>query len=260
MARSLQERSGRQRQHAFLVEGLRLVEAAVAAATPQVILHTAAFAAAGRREHALLAVARGSGAQVREVADRVLASITDTVTPQGVVAVMPLPESAPAVDGATGGLTLVLDAVGDPGNAGTLLRSAAAAGVARVWAAKGTVDLFSPKVVRAGAGAHFHCPLATDLSWDTLRAHLPPDAPVLVADAAAHRPYWDVDWTQPTVLVLSSEAHGASDDARALATGAVAIPIQHVESLNVGVAGSILLFEARRQSELKRRSHGCSGR
>src|SRR5207248_7759466 len=89
MARSLQERSGRERQHAFLVEGLRLVEAAVAAATPQVVLHTAAFGAAGRREHAILTVARRSGVQVREVADRVLASVTATVTPQGGVAAMP---------------------------------------------------------------------------------------------------------------------------------------------------------------------------
>jgi TrmH family RNA methyltransferase len=125
------------------------------------------------------------------------------------------------------------------------------AGVRRVWAAKGTVDLFTPKVVRAGAGAHFGCAIAADLEWGTIRAHLPAGAQVLVAAADAPVRHWEVDWTRPSVLVLSSEAHGASRAARDLATGTVGIPIAHVESLNVGVAGSVMLFEALRQRTLK---------
>jgi TrmH family RNA methyltransferase len=269
LARSLQEASGRRRHRAFLVEGLRLVEAAAEAARPSLVLHGPGFGWTDERERALLRAVRGSGAQVREVSERVLEHVADTVTPQGIVAVMPLPASDIALaTPAEEGLILVLDGVGDPGNAGTLLRSAVGAGVDGVWCVKGTVDVFAPKVVRAGAGAHFHGVLATDLSWDTIRAHLPLGRPVLVADAAAEQRYWEVDWTRPSVLVLSSEAHGASEEARALATGTVSIPIAHVESLNVGVAGSVILFEAQRQrltknQELrteKRRSHGSSDR
>jgi TrmH family RNA methyltransferase len=246
-----------------------LVEAAAEAAAPSLVLHRPGFGWTDERERALLRSVRGSGAQVREVSERVLEHVADTVTPQGIVAVMPLPESDAALAGPAGeGLILVLDGVGDPGNAGTLLRSAVGAGVDRVWCVKGTVDVFSPKVVRAGTGAHFHYALATDLSWGTIRAHLPPGRAVLVADAAAEQRYWEVDWTQPSVLVLSSEAHGVSDEARTLATGAISIPITHIESLNVGVAGSVILFEAQRQrltmnqelSTEKRRSHGSSDR
>ena len=247
-ARSLQDASGRRRHHAFLVEGLRLVEAAVELASPSFVLHTSEFGRSDPRERAALRRARAAGAPVREVSERVLAHVAGTVTPQGIVAALPLPEPHAGLAAPDGGtLTVLLDGVSDPGNAGTLLRSAAGAGVTRVWCARGTVDVFSPKVVRAGAGAHFHCALATDLGWATIRAHLPAGAPVLVADAAAAQRYWEVDWTQPGVLILGSEAHGASGEARALATGAVSIPITYVESLNVGVAGSIILFEALRQ-------------
>jgi TrmH family RNA methyltransferase len=141
----------------------------------------------------------------------------------------------------------VLDAIGDPGNAGTLLRSAAAAGVTRVLATTGTVDCYAPKVVRAGAGAHFCLPLLADCSWELVRQTLPAPCQVLLADARAATAYWDVDWTRPSALIVSNEAHGASAAARALAAAAIAIPMRRTESLNVAVAGSIILFEALRQ-------------
>ncbi len=263
VARALLDGSGRRRHGAFLVEGLRLVEAAAGAtgaAEPRLVLHTPAFGAADAREGALLRRLYATGAMVRPVTERVLAHVTDTVTPQGIVAVMPLPgEGQPlaGVAGRAGGgteraLYVVLDQVSDPGNAGTLLRSAAAAGVAGVFSAPGTVDLYAPKVVRAGAGAHFQVGLAATAGWDAIRAALPAGAPVYLADARAERPYWEIDWRQPAALIVSSEAHGASEPARQLATGAICIPMQdRVESLNAGVAGSIILFEALRQRSTK---------
>jgi TrmH family RNA methyltransferase len=251
LARSLKDGHGRRRHGAFLVEGVRLVEEAAEAVTPQYVLHVPDFGTAAGRERALLDRLRTRGVDVRTAAPWVLAHATDTVTPQGVIAVVPQPKAEDALAAAGNELVVVLDAVGDPGNAGTLLRSAVGAGVRRIWAAKGTVDVFSPKVVRAGAGAHFRCAIAADLEWGTIRAHLPAGAQVLVADAGARRRYWEVDWTRPSVLVLSSEAHGASPEARELAIGTVGIPIAHVESLNVGVAGSVILFEALRQRTLK---------
>jgi TrmH family RNA methyltransferase len=259
LARALLEAQGRRRQGAFMVEGLRLVEAASDASAPQLVLHTPAFGRHDPRERRLLQRLRAAGAAVRLVTEQVLAYVTDTVTPQGIVAVVPLPGAAgsarPAAgrNGAalaptTGGqLALILDGVNDPGNAGTLLRSAAAAGVTQVIAPRGTVDLYAPKVVRAGAGAHFSVTLLPGLSWDDVRGLLPASGQVLLADAGAPTPYWEVDWTRAAALIVSNEAHGPSAAARALATGTVAIPIHHVESLNAGVAGSVILFEAVRQ-------------
>jgi TrmH family RNA methyltransferase len=263
LAHALLEPAGRRRHGAFLVEGLRLVEAASAASAPELVLHTQALGRHDARERAVLQRLRAAGATIRLVTDQVLAHVTDTVTPQGIAAVMPLPGGSRAAvraaerngvshvqqgSGAPVGLSLILDAVNDPGNAGTLLRSAAAAGVAQVLAPRGTVDLYSPKVVRAGAGAHFLLALRAGLTWEQVPDLLPRPCQVLLADAGAPTPYWEVDWVRPSALIVSNEARGASEAARALATGTVAIPMHRdVESLNAGVAGSIILFEAVRQ-------------
>ena len=121
--------------------------------------------------------------------------MTDTVTPQGIVAVMDF-RPAPTYTPANSPLHLILDEIGDPGNAGTLLRSAVAAGVSTVFSAPGTVDLFPPKVVRAGTGAHFTLDVARELGWETIGERLPAGAAIYLSDAGAGRPYWDVDWTQ----------------------------------------------------------------
>lgn len=268
LARSLLEASGRRRHGAFLVEGTRGVEAA-AAAPLRLALHAERYGRADGRERSLLRQLRGQGVPLRTLTDRVLAHVSDTVTPQGIVAVVGIDEGPRTKGGEDvrladvpspssvlrpspeAPLALVLDAVGDPGNAGTLLRSAAGAGVGLVVAMRGTVDLYSPKVVRAGAGAHFHVELATGVAWPDVAARLPRGAQVVLADAAAARPYWEADWTAPSVLIVSSEPHGASAAARDLADAAVSIPLREVESLNAGVAGSVILFEARRQRQLK---------
>jgi TrmH family RNA methyltransferase len=248
LARSLLQAAGRRRHRGFLVEGLRLVEAATAQARPRLVLHLPSFGQRDPRERSLLRRLRGAGVPVRPVTERVLAHVTATVTPQGIVAVMPLPEAAPAATApGANGLALILDGVSDPGNAGTLLRSAAGAGASLVLTSRDTVDVYSPKVVRAGAGAHFYVRLGADLDWSAIRQALPAGCAIWLADARAPRRYWEVDWTRDCAVIVSNEAHGPSQPARELATGSVSIPVQHVESLNAGVAGSILLFEARRQ-------------
>lgn len=261
-AHSLLEHAGRRRHGSFLVEGLRLVEDASTVARPLLVLHGTAFGRSDARERVLLRRLQAADVPTRAVADRVLGYVADTVTPQAIVAVMPLPgqdarpqrlpaaggpERAGAGDTPHGDLTLVLDQVGDPGNAGTLLRSAAGAGVSSVIAARGTVDLYAPKVVRAAAGAHFCLFLSTDQSWDAIADQLGEGYQVLLADARAATPYWAVDWTKPSALIVSHETHGASLASQALAAGTIAIPIRHVESLNVAIAGSVILFEALRQ-------------
>jgi TrmH family RNA methyltransferase len=174
----------------------------------------------------------------------VFSTLVETMTPQGIAAVMPLPRlplpAAPI-------LTLVLDRVRDPGNAGALLRSAEAAGVSQVLFAPNTIDPFNDKVVRAGMGAHFRQPLRANATWAEIEAQLGPTLQCYLADAQGSAPYDQIDWRKPAMLIISGETAGASPEARRLAQP-IAIPMHgRVESLNAAIAGAVILFEAARQ-------------
>jgi TrmH family RNA methyltransferase len=146
---------------------------------------------------------------------------------------------------------LVVDNMRTPGNLGTILRTAAAAGTDQVLLSPGTVDLYNPKVVRGGAGAHFRIPIR-QCTWQEISEQLK-DVDVWLAAAHSEQSYTQVDWTPPLGLVIGNEAHGATSQALALSTGQVSIPMAHaVESLNAAMAAGILLFEIARQ----RRAHG----
>jgi len=176
-----------------------------------------------------------------EVTPEVMAATADTVTPQGVLAVVPIPElPLPAH-----GLLIVLDGLRDPGNVGTILRTGWAAGVAGVLALTGTADLYAPKVVRSAMGAHFHVPLRNGLDLPEL-ASLLAGGQVLLADEQG-LPYWQADWKQARALIIGGEARG-SELAAPLARERVTVPMEAgVESLNAAIAAAVLMFEARRQ-------------
>ena len=238
------DRKDRRRERLFVIEGVRLVaDALVGGALLDLALYAPVQLEVTQAGQALLdqletlAVAHPASAQV-------VAAASDTVHPQGVVAVARWPQIEPGVPG----IMLVLDAIQDPGNMGALLRSAEAVGVAEVLGTIGTVDVYSPKVVRAAMGAHMHLALTQDLSWDAIAERLALVDQVYAADAAAKMPYFAADWRQPSALIIGNEAHGLSEDARALARCPVGIPMPgRAESLNAAVAGSVILFEALRQ-------------
>jgi TrmH family RNA methyltransferase len=242
--RSLQRRRFRYEEKSFLAEGLRTVEEAIQAGLrPAFLLHTPALAELPRA-HLLLSQAEIEGIPVRAVSEPVMAAMSDTVTPAGILAVLPMSESALPQP-----LTwaLVLDRVRDPGNLGTILRSALAAGVELVIASRGTVDVYSPKVVRAAMGAHFRLSFRLDQPWTAIQDLLK-GLRVFGARPRAASPYWQMDWRQPTALWIGGEAEGASPEAEKLITDYVTIPMrENVESLNTAVAAGILLFEAARQ-------------
>ena len=245
----LANRKERRRERLFVIEGLRLVEEALGAGAEFVsVVYDPDHLMLSERGQALLERVRGlRGAYV--ATPEVLAAATDTVTPQGIVAAVPWPELVARGNG----IQLVLDAVQDPGNVGTLLRSAEATGVSDVLCASGTVDVYSPKVVRAAMGAHFRLPVRQDLRWDELDELLGPADNIYVADAAGRMPYYAADWRQPSVLIVGNEANGAGDEARQRATKTISIPMAAaVESLNAAIAGSVILFEAARQRRLGR--------
>jgi RNA methyltransferase, TrmH family len=245
----LANRKDRRRERLFVIEGVRLVEEAIRTGSAlRMVVYDAEQLSATERGMALLREIEGRG-EAYPATPVVIAAVADTVSPQGIIAVAPWPE----LQGGRTGIQLVLDAVQDPGNVGTLLRSAEATGVSDVVCMEGTADVFNPKVVRSAMGAHFRLPIRQDVRWDELDMALGPADHIYVADAAATMPYYAADWRQPSVLIVGNEANGVSDEARRFATRTLAIPMATaVESLNAAVAGSVILFEAARQRRLGR--------
>jgi len=235
------QRSARAAEGLFVIEGVRLAEeAARAGAAPRLVLHTDDLDARGR---AALAALAATGAAVEAVSPAVMAAASDTRNPAGLLAVLPQPALL-VPDSLT--LALVLDGLADPGNLGTALRTAAAAGVEAVFLTPGTVDAFNPKVVRAAAGAHFQVPIVAAV-WDALPSQLAGLA-VWRAEANGDTPYDQVDWRPPSALLIGAEADGPGPQAQALAPRTTRIPMPgRAESLNAAIAAGVLLFEAVRQ-------------
>jgi TrmH family RNA methyltransferase len=249
--RALQTRKRhREKTGRFVVEGTRLVEEAALSGVPiESVFYTEDYAA-GAAGAALLDELSLLGAVLIPVDGPVMEAMSDTQTPQGVLAVLPtpaldVPEDLP--------FALVIDGVGDPGNLGTIMRAAASGAVPLLIIAPGTVDPFNPKVVRGAMGAHFRLPVR-QLSWGGIAGALAGRA-IFLADIGTGANYYDVDWTQPCALIVSEEAHGPSEDAARLAHARVTIPMPgHMESLNVAMAASILIFERVRQQATHERS------
>jgi TrmH family RNA methyltransferase len=246
------DRRARHRERCFVLEGVRLLaEAQRAGASVRQALYAPDQLGQSEAGRQMLDWLSGQPGCL-PAAPRVVAAAADTVTPQGVVAVLEWPAPPPSR-----GLWLVLDAVQDPGNVGTLLRSAEAAGAAWLLSSQGTADLYSPKVVRAAMGAHFYLPLQADCTWDALAAHLHAVPRVYAAVGGASLAYDAADWRGPVALIIGSEAQGISAAGLAQATHQIGIPmVGRAESLNAGVAGSIMLFEALRQRRAAPGTHG----
>ena len=243
--RRLQSRSReRQEAQAFVVEGVRLVEEAFSAGWDfRFVLYTDGLSPRGMD---LLQSMTVKGVDVEHVVGNLFQSMTGTETPQGILAVLTLDPPGTLQPPAKPDFVLIPDQIRDPGNLGTLLRTAAAAGVQAVFIPPETTDPFAPKVVRAGMGAHFRLPILS-LSWDQLQRRVE-GMSVYLSDAEGEKSCWDVDFTRPTALVIGGEAEGASSQAHSLAKEFIRIPMPgHMESLNAGVAGAVLMYEAVRQ-------------
>jgi RNA methyltransferase, TrmH family len=236
------DRGFREAERAFVAEGTRLVvELVQFQVAPELLLATEHWLASAEGRSLL---ADPNLSRVLEVVnDNVMSAASQTQTPPGVLAVAsmvwrPLPDQPT--------LLLILDQVASPGNLGTMLRTAAAAGVDGVLLGPGNVDAYNPKVVRGGMGAHLRLPILS-ADWPAVAAQIA-GMKVWLAAAGGTTPYTGVDWQQPSALIIGSEAAGASNQARQLATGQVSIPMhQQTESLNAAVAAGIILFEAARQ-------------
>jgi TrmH family RNA methyltransferase len=172
---------------------------------------------------------------------------SDTQTPQGILLVLPI-RKLPVSDQVD--YIFIPDGVRDPGNLGTMLRTAAAAGADLALIPEGNADVFAPKVVRAAMGAHFFLPVRS-LSWVEIQEMVEEKSlHVYLGDVGTGKVYHQVNYRTPLALIIGGEATGASEHARKLADRLIHIPMSgEVESLNAATAAAILLFEINRQRQ-----------
>lgn len=238
----------------IFVEGLRLCEDALRAGLLiEAVIYSQEFASR-KREELLLRQLSGVCQRVAIVSGRLLASVSDTKTPQGIIILAARPETTQRVlrvhtDKAP--LLVIMHKISNPANAGAIVRTAEASGAAAVIATKNSTDPFSPKALRGAMGSSFRLPIwlgpnySESLAWCAEHG-----IRTVCADANATKVYTEIDWTGPRALILGSEASGLLAAETAAANDAVRIHMHGlVESLNVAVAAGVLLYEAARQRE-----------
>jgi TrmH family RNA methyltransferase len=246
-AKRLTKRAFRDRDRAFLAEGPQAIREALA--LPGVVAELFTTADAEIRHADIVASARLAGVPVHGTSGEVMAELAQTVTPQGLLAVcrfvhVPLAE---AVTGRSR-LVAVLAHVRDPGNAGTVLRTADAAGADAVVFTDASVDPYNGKCVRASAGSLFHLPVVTSAPVAEAVRHLKDGGlRVLAADGAGTRTLDDVDLTGPTAWIFGNEAWGLPEEILRLADEVVRVPIYgRAESLNLATAAGVCLYASAR--------------
>ncbi|NOU90071.1 RNA methyltransferase [Paenibacillus sp. LMG 31460] len=241
----LLERRGRDKQGKYIIEGYHLVEEALSAKAPvETILYSLE-----KGVPAGLAEQVTSSVEWVGVSQAVLEKCSDTQTPQGVLAVVARPQLG--MDELLAGehdLVVVLDGVQDPGNLGTIIRSADAVGAKAVVLGRGTVDLYNPKTIRSTMGSMYHLPIVEADLLELLPRARERGVRLVTTSLQAQRSCYDTDLRQPTWLILGNEAKGVSPEVAAQSDVQVIIPMQgKAESLNVAMAATVLLFEASRQ-------------
>jgi TrmH family RNA methyltransferase len=244
--RKLHQAKYRHQHQQFLLEGTHGLEEAIATGYPlQEVCGTPDWC----EQHDALWQRIGQQAErVEVVSPEVLGAIATTVHPDGIVATAPRRDfSTPFRKPVQ--LGLVLETLQDPGNLGTVIRTAAAVGVDACWLSADSVDPDHPKVLRATAGQWFRLPMRVSPDLEDVIAQQKAQGVQVVATLPdAPKTYWDVDLTRPTLVLMGNEGAGLSSDQTAQADVQVSIPLAPgVESLNVAIAAALLLYEARRQ-------------
>jgi TrmH family RNA methyltransferase len=238
LVRALQERSRTRRKEGKIVlEGVRLVQDALQREhQPVFILYTP-----GSADISFLSA---NNIEPIPVSDEVMRHVSDTQQPQGIVGVFPMPvtefpSSAHRI--------VILDSIRDPGNLGTILRTAAAAGVQAVLLSPTCVDPYNPKTLRGGMGAHFRVPIM-EADWERIAAYCY-NTHIYLADSSGDLRYDVVDWSGAWTVIIGGEAQGAGHEAISLAQHRIYIPMAAAtESLNAAIAAGVILFEAQRQT------------
>jgi RNA methyltransferase, TrmH family len=228
--KKLQAAKERREMQAFLLEGTHLIQEACVVKYP---LTTVCCTEKWRERYGeLWSIISDNCDRLELVSEEVIRAIATTVNPDGIV-----------------NLTLVLSTIQDPGNLGTIIRTAAAVGVDGLWVSGDSVDLDNPKVLRASAGQWFRLAMGvSDNLHELVTSYKQQGVQVVSTSSHSKTSYWDVDLTTPTLVLLGNEGAGLSEDLAILADRQVRIPMSvRVESLNVATAAALMLYEVRRQ-------------
>lgn len=244
----LAKREARLATGLFLLEGPQAVSEALTF-RPELVVELFATPTALDRYHGIADAARTAGVEVEFVTEQVIDSMADTVTPQGIVAVChQFPTSVKDILRAST-LVAILEEVRDPGNAGTIIRAADAAGADGVILTGRSVDLYNPKVVRASTGSIFHLPVAVGVELESVLVKAREGGLTILAadikgeDLLSARNSGVLDG--PTAWLFGNEARGLSDEHFALADRAITVPIYgQAESMNLATAASVCLYES----------------
>jgi TrmH family RNA methyltransferase len=245
LARDLRRRKARERDALFVVEGIRGVEELLRSPLEIIGVLAAPKLAESSRGESLRRNIAARECELSDVSEKEFQSAAETESPQGVVAIARIPSRSLAdLKGRVSLRVLLLDAVQDPGNVGTIVRTAAALGADATVALPGTVDLWNAKVVRSAMGAHFHH-LAFHSTWEHVAAFLEQERVSLwVADVRGEPLAGDAP--ARLALAVGNEGGGLSPHVRDTAARVISLPVAPVvESLNVAVAAGILLYELR---------------
>lgn len=248
--KALSRKRERTRTGFFVAEGLRFVEAAIqCGADIEVILYSSAAFRTVEGQALISGLLKDGRYRVYEVDDKLFSELSDTQSPQGILAVVKQPAYDWSDVMTPEGLVVVLDRIQDPGNLGTIVRTADAAGASGIVLLKGSVDPYNPKVLRSTMGSVFTMPVIESADWTEV-AQLAREGGYLIAATSLEDSvdYDEPDYRGPTVLVIGNEANGISREILDVADVRVKIPIVgSAESLNAGVAAAVMMYEVLRQ-------------
>ena len=237
----------------IFVEGVRLCEEAINSSLAIQDVICDEKIASDERGARLLNAFQEAGVSITFVSEFVFASISDTKTPQGIVALALRPDTASASalfeKAVEAPLLVIMHRINNPSNAGAILRTAEAAGASGAILTEGTTDIFSPRALRGAMGSSFRLPLWANASFQEVIAWCKQQGiSTICADLRSTRTYTEIDWTRPSALIVGAESAGLATEEIALADETLRIPMcPPVESLNVAVATAIVLYEAARQ-------------
>lgn len=248
--KALHQKKHRDAQGLYFVEGIRFVSDAVDSRQSIIKAVISDRLESLNGGESLISRLSGVCQDIYCVPDKLFCDISDTQSPQGVLAVLKK-QPAEITDAISGGKSVVvLDGLQDPGNVGTIIRTADAAGVSAVLMTRGCVDIYSPKVLRSTMGSVFHIPIIEGLDIiDTIKLLKYKGYKVIASHLNGENNYYDEDLTCKSAIIVGNEANGISEETAAISDKLVKIPMPgKAESLNASVAASIMIYELVRQN------------
>ena len=248
-AAELKQKKYRTEQQAFLVEGMRSVEEAVNCGIVKQLFVLKGTKTASARQTAIIAAAAAEGVELYEVTEPVMKKIADTETPQALTAVVARQSAALEELAAAGGIVLVLDRIGDPGNLGTMIRTGEGAGIAGVILSKDTVDLYNPKTIRSTMGSIYRVPhVISESLMETVEELKQKGVYVIATHLRGVKEYQELEYDGWTGVLIGNEGNGLSEALVDLADELVRIPMEgSVESLNAAIAAALFMYEMKRK-------------